>query len=127
MKKISKWGFQWKIIFNLESSKQAQEIIFNRKIKKNIHPALVFNKIIVSQTSSQKHLVLKLIFEEHLLNVFKKVNRTIGLLRKLQSVLPRITLVTIYKTFVRPHLDYGDMIYNQGFNNSFLNRLDFNQ
>ena len=56
---------------------------------------------IVSQTNSQKHLgvtsVLKLTFEEHLLNVFKTVNRTIGLIRKLQNVLPRISLVTIYK------------------------------
>ena len=81
----------------------------------------------MSQTNSQKHLGatldLKLTFEEHLLNVFKTVNRTIGLMRKLQSVLPRITLVTIYKAFVRPHLDYGDILYDQAFNNSFHDRL----
>ena len=68
----------------------------------------------MSQTISQKHLGvilnLKLTFEDHLLNVFKTVNRTIGLMRKLQSVLPRITLVTIYKAFVRPHLGYGDIM-----------------
>ena len=33
-----------------------------------------------------------------------------GLLGKLQNVLQRITLVTMYKTFVRPHLDYGDTL-----------------
>ena len=69
-------------------------------------------------------LDLKLTFEEHLLNVFKTVNRTIGLIRKLQNVLPRITLVTIYKAFVRPHLDYGDILYHQAFNNSFHDRLE---
>ena len=82
----------------------------------------------MSQTNSQKHLGvtldLKLTFEEHLLNVFKTVNRTIGLIRKLQNVLPRITLVTIYKAFVRPHLDYGDILYDQAFNNSFHDRLE---
>ena len=82
----------------------------------------------MSQTNSQKYLGvtldLKLTFEEHLLNVFKTVNRTIGLMRKLQSVLPRITLVTIYKAFVRPHLDYGDILYDQAFNNSFHDRLE---
>ena len=69
-------------------------------------------------------LDLKLTFEEHLLNVFKTVNRTIGLIRKLQNVLPRISLVTIYKAFVRPHLDYGDILYDQAFNNSFHDRLE---
>ena len=65
----------------------------------------------MSQTNLPKYLrvILDLIltFEEHLLNVFKTVNRTKGLMRKLQSVL-RITLVTIYKAIARLHLDYGD-------------------
>ena len=82
----------------------------------------------MSQTNSQKHLGVtlnfKLSFEEHLVNVFKTVNRTIGLIRKLQNVLPRISLDTIYKAFFRPHLDYGDILYDQAFNNSFHDRLE---
>ena len=125
LKKISEWAFQWKMIFNLDATKQAQEVIFRRKLKNTTHPPLVFNNAIVSQTNSQKNLGvtldLKLIFEEHLLNV---LNRTIGLIRKLPNVLPRIFLVTIYKAFVRPHLDYGDILYDQAFNNSFHDRLE---
>ena len=45
-------------------------------------------------------------------------------MRKLQSVSPRIILVTIYKAFVRLHLDYGDILYDQAFNNSFFDRLE---
>ena len=82
----------------------------------------------MSQTNLQKHLGvildLKLTFEEHLLNVCKTVNRTIGRIRKLQNVLLRITLVTICKAFVRTHLDYGDILYDQAFNNSFHDRLE---
>ena len=89
---------------------------------------MVFNNAIVSQSNSQKHsgvtLDLKLTFEERILNALKKINRTIGLLRKLQSVLPRITLVIIYKAFVRPNLDYGDILYDQTFNSSFHDRLE---
>ena len=33
---INKWAFQWKMYFNLDTNKQAQEIIFNRKTKKII-------------------------------------------------------------------------------------------
>ena len=38
--------------------------------------------------------------------------------------LPRTTLITICKAFVRPHLDYGDILYDQAFNNSFHYRLE---
>ena len=131
LKKISEWAFQWKMIFNPDATKQAQEVIFSRKIKRTTHPPLVFKNAIVSQTNSPKHLGvtldLKLTFEEHLLNVFKTVNRTVGFIGKLQNVLPRITLVAIYKAFVRPHLGYGDILYDQAFNNSFHHRLEIIQ
>ena len=32
LKKISDWAFQWKMIFNPDASKQAQEVMFSRKI-----------------------------------------------------------------------------------------------
>ena len=49
--------------FNPDPIKQNQEIIFNRKIKKNIHRPLVFKNTIVSQTNSQKHLGVILDFK----------------------------------------------------------------
>ena len=128
LKKINKWAFQWKMSFNPDPSKQAQEIIFSRKIKKLPHPSLVFNNNNVLQTSSQKHLGVtldvKLTFDEHLNNVLNKVNKTIGLLRKLQNLLSRSTLITIYKAFVRPHLDYGDILFDQTYNSSFHEKLE---
>ena len=33
--KISRWACQWKMSFNPDPSKQAQEVIFSRKTKKN--------------------------------------------------------------------------------------------
>ena len=51
LKKISDWAFQWKVSFNPDPSKQAQE--------------------------------------EHYKSILNKTNRTIGPLRKLQSLLPR--------------------------------------
>ena len=48
LRKISNWAFQWKMSFNPGVNKQAQEVIFSRKIKCNIHPPLVSNNNIVS-------------------------------------------------------------------------------
>ena len=46
----------------------------------------------------------------------------IGLLRKLQSILPRTSLLTIYKSFIRPHLDCGDEVHDQPSNDDSSNK-----
>ena len=80
---------------------------------------MLFNNNNVSQVNFQKHLGIildvKLTFEEYLKNIFNKSNKTIGLLRKLSNSLRRQGLITIYKAFVRPHLDYVDVLYDQTF------------
>ena len=51
-------------------------------------------------------------------------NKTIGFFRKLQKTVPRQSLLTIYKAFIRPHLDYGDAIFDQTYNASFYPKLE---
>ena len=46
------------------------------------------------------------------------------MLRKLQKCLPRRSLVTIYKSFTRSHLDYGDVIFDQEYNKSLHKSLE---
>ena len=91
--KISKWAFQWKMSFNPDTNKQAQEFIFSRRLQRSNHPSLTFNGTSVTQSEIKKHLGMfldsKLDFKEHIQNVFNKVGKTIGLLRKLQKILPR--------------------------------------
>ena len=71
------WAYQWKMCFNPDPSKQAQEVIFSCKIKKLSHPVLIFNNNQVKKTPSQKHLDLfldeKLNFAEHLRYIPNKV------------------------------------------------------
>ena len=111
-----------------DPSKQAKEVFFSRKIKKPNHPELIFNNILVNQTSYQKHLGMfldnKSNFGEHLKYITNKVNKSSGLLSKLQMTLPRQSLVTKYKSFIRPHLDYDGIIFDQTFNKSFHNNLE---
>ena len=40
LSKTCNWPFQWKISFNLDPSKQAQEVIFSCKIQKTCHPSI---------------------------------------------------------------------------------------
>ena len=53
--KISNWAFQWKISFNPDINKQAQEVIFSRKLPKSNHPSLTFKGTSVTQSEIQKH------------------------------------------------------------------------
>ena len=95
--------------FNPDRSKQAQEIILSRKLKKETYSSLLFSNNYVSQVNSETHLGVtvdvNLTFQEHLKKVFNKTNKTIGLLLKFSKFLPRQVLVTIYKVFMRPHLN----------------------
>ena len=130
LNKINHWVFQWKMSFNLDPSKQAQEVIFSRKLQKSVHPPFYFNNIIVTQSKTQKQLSMlldvKLDFQGHLKNIYSKVNKTIGLLRKLHNTLPRLPLLTIYKSFIRPHLDYDDVIYDQASFHQKIESVQYN-
>ena len=83
----------------------------------------------VGKVQTQKNLGLKLdkklIFKECLKDKFAKVNRGIGILKKLSRLLPRHSLITLYKSFIRPHLGYVDIIiYDQPNNLNLCNKTE---
>ena len=113
--------------FKPDPKKQVQEIIFSRKRVKDAHPSAFFNNAIVERSASQKHLGIyldeKLDFNAHIKEKINKAHRGIGLIRKLQSRLPRNPLITIYKSFIRLHLDYGDILYDPPTNDCFSKKV----
>ena len=46
------------------------------------------------------------------------------MMKKLSLFLSRKTLLTIYKSSVRPNLDYADIIYEKPFNESFKTKIE---
>ena len=114
--------------FNPDPSKQAQEVIFSRKLQNSLYPPLHFNNIAVTHSTTQKHLCIildvKLDFQGHFKSIYSKVNKTIGLLHKLNNTLPRLPLLTIFKSFIRPHLDYGDVTFDQAYTASFHQKIE---
>ena len=73
-------GLQMEMLFNLDITKQAEEVIFSRK--------------------------------NHIEEKIAKANKGIGLIHKLAHALLRLPLITIYKSFIWPHLNYGDINYD---------------
>ena len=77
---------------------------------------VTFNNISVQHSTVQKHLGLyldeKLNFNIHIAGKTGKANKGIEVIKKLFKNLPRNALLNIYKSFVRPHIDYGDIAYD---------------
>ena len=44
---------------------------------------------------------------------YRLFNKIKGIIRRLSVCLPRKVLLTIYKSFVRPHLNYSDILYDK--------------
>ena len=101
------------MFFNPVPSKQGQEVIFSRKINKVYNPPLLLNNSSVQQIQPQKHFRIlldeELTFKHHINEKINEANKGIKNVRKLNNILPRSALLTIYCCFIRPHLDYGDV------------------
>lgn len=91
-------------------NKQIQEIIFSRKILKAAPPLYHFNDAAVSSSNVQKYLGSFLdkflTFNQHIKDKLAKTMKGINAIRKFSNVLPRRSLVNIYKSFVRTHLKH---------------------
>ena len=62
------------------------------------------------------HLDQELTFKHHINEKINKANKGIGTIPELNNILPCHALLTIYRSFVRVDLDYGDVIYDQAEN-----------
>ena len=98
--KISRWTCQWKFLFNPDINKQATEVFLSKYFSQ----------------SREKNLPLPIIF---------LLAKNIWALTSIVSLVPisifsfEKPLLTIYKTLVKPHMEYTDRIYNKPFNDSF--------
>ena len=127
LEKINKWAYQWKLQFNPDPTKQATELLFFPKEAFSYSSTHLFHGNEVIKVNEQKHLGLildtKLSFESHINAKIIKVKKIIGIIKHLSNYLPIKTLDLMYKTLVRSHLDYCDIIYHTPSVNGSLNTL----
>ena len=114
LEKIRMWAWQWKMLFNADKT---EEVIFSWKRTKPHHPILKLGNEEVKTSLEHKHLGVildhKLDFQSHIREVILKARRGIGLIKYLSKYVSRGVLDQVYKLYIRPHLDYGDIIYHR--------------
>ena len=89
---ISKWAFNWKMLFNPDPKKPAQEVLFSRKKQVQIHPTINLNNVEVERVPFQKHLGFmlheKLNFRQHVDSAISKINTGIAVNKETKIYFP---------------------------------------
>ena len=111
--KIHHLADKWLVTFNPGKS---ESILLSRKHNKPYHPPVLLNQTQITEVNSHKHLGIifsnDCTWHEHLELVKSKAWKRINIMRKLKFQLDRKSLQTIYFSFIRPLLEYADVVWN---------------
>ena len=98
------------------NSSKTKSIIFSVKRIKPSHPNIYFNNQIIENVSNHKHLGVTLCsdlsWRAHIFNVYEKVSKKLNLLKGLKFKLSRETLSKLYKSLIRPQMEYADILWD---------------
>ena len=112
--RVTRWVQQWKMSLNPDPSKQAVEVHFSRKINPVDTTPVYFNNLAVASCETLKYLGLlldkRLAWDRHVEEMILRANKGIGRITRLRRYLQKNSLLTICKAFIRPYLNYGDVV-----------------
>ena len=111
--KISAWADKWLVTMNPVKSRN---VIFSLKRNKQVHPPLFLSSNIVKDVESHTHLGLTLqssmSWRKHIVRVFEKASKRLNMLKFVRFKVDRSILTSLYKSLIRPLMEYGDVIWN---------------
>jgi hypothetical protein len=127
LNRLSIWADNWLITFNAAKTVYLK---ITRKVNQAPKPVLKLKGVNVKEVTNHKHLGLTfnetLTWTDHIANLASKAAKCVGLLRRICREVPRDCLETLYKSMIRPILEYGDIIFD-GSADSSLKRLEYVQ
>lgn len=113
LQKIHDWSTRWLVNFN---PRKTESIIISRKCESQLHPPLYMNHVEIQTVTSHKHLGL--IFSQdgswisHIDEIIAKANSRLNIIRRLKFKLDRRSLEQMYFSYIRPLLEYSDVIWD---------------
>ena len=111
LSKIDVWAKQWKVKFNEEKT----ELVNTCRNNSAILP-LTFGNTLLQSSHRHKHLGLVLQsnckWDEQIKNIVSTVTMLVSCLKSYKYKLNRKALETMYKSFIVPHFDYADIIWD---------------
>ena len=114
--KIHNWANEWLVNFNPHKTEE----MISRKTRQIDHPRVTMDNVVVNRVSSHKHLGVVFnndcTWHEHISEITTKAWKRIHILQSLKYQLDRRSLQTMYFSFIRPILEYADIIWDNCFN-----------
>ena len=112
LREIAKWADTWLIILN---PTKTNSMTFSRKFEIN-WPEAKFNNITIQDEKTHTHLGITFsadaTWKEHIRNIYKKAAYRLNIMRMLKYDLDRKSLHRFYISFIRPTLEYGNILWD---------------
>jgi hypothetical protein len=113
LENLNQWADKWHVSF---SPPKTEEVLISNKRAPSHHPMANLGGEPIKRVYSHKHLGLilasDLSWKDQITEVVDKANRRLGIMRSLKYKLDRLSLERIYLGFIRPLLEYGDIIWD---------------
>lgn len=111
--KIHSWATKWLVSFN---PAKTDSMVLSRKHNKPLHPPLNMNQHLINDVNFHKHLGLTFSkdcsWHDHIELVKAKAWLRINIMRRLKFQLDRKSLQTIFISFIRPLLEYANVVWD---------------
>ena len=110
LENLIRWSESWQLGFNETKCK----VIHLGNSNQNLQYRM--NNTVLEITESEKDLGVtidnKLKFDKHIANAVNKASKMLGLVRKTFTLLDETTIPRLFTALVRPHLEYGNVIWH---------------
>lgn len=111
--RISIWADTWLVTFNPSKN---ESLLLSRKLIKPVHPPVYMQNQQISEVETHKHLGIFLsndcTWHKHVDYIKEKAWNRINVMRRLKFKIDRKSLEIIYTAFIRPILEYADVIWD---------------
>ena len=113
LNRIGNWAESWLVNFN---ANKTEAFLATRRTNRVNHPTLYLHDVPINEVTTHKHLGLnfsqRLDWPSHIDYITQKAWSRMNLLRKLKFMLDRKSLQKTYFTFIRPILEYADIVWD---------------
>ena len=113
LNKISQWSDQWLVTMN---PSKTRSMTFSNKRERVNHPVLSMGGCDIEEVNIHTHLGLvfqnNISWNSHVFSMYEKASKRLNLLKSLRFKINRSTLACLYKSLIRPIMEYGDLIWD---------------
>ena len=121
---IQQWSSKWLVTF---SPPKTKSLVISNKPDSSLNPPLHFNGYEVEDVKHHKYLGLSfshnLKWSDHINDISTKARKRLSLMIPLKFKLDRLSLETMYNSFVLPTMEYGNIVWGGTFETD-LNKLN---